>query len=138
MSVLNPPQGVVSTAEQLHALEETQFAAWQADLSLKAQQLQQATEPAAAAVQDASCGAGTTLQQQLPPLPQQQQLPHKQTQQQQQQQEDQPAAPPQLTQGGLAAGIGSISPYEGRLEFWRQLWRTLEMSDVVCMIVDAR
>jgi len=43
----------------------------------------------------------------------------------------------QLTQG-LAAGPGPVSCYEGRLEFWRQLWRTLEMSDVICMIVDAR
>ncbi|KAG1655269.1 hypothetical protein FOA52_007297 [Chlamydomonas sp. UWO 241] len=32
----------------------------------------------------------------------------------------------------------SISFYEPRLEFWRQLWRVLEMADVVVMLVDAR
>lgn len=31
-----------------------------------------------------------------------------------------------------------VSFYEPRLEFWRQLWRVLDMSDVVIMIVDAR
>ncbi|KAI8470242.1 MAG: hypothetical protein J3K34DRAFT_458942 [Monoraphidium minutum] len=45
--------------------------------------------------------------------------------------------------GGLEArfgarGEGRLSFYETRLEFWRQLWRTLEMSDVVVVIVDAR
>jgi hypothetical protein len=37
-----------------------------------------------------------------------------------------------------AQGQGRLSFYETRLEFWRQLWRTLEMSDVVCIVVDAR
>jgi hypothetical protein len=37
-----------------------------------------------------------------------------------------------------AGGVGRLSFYEGRFEFWRQLWRTLEMSDLVLMIVDAR
>ncbi|GBG00365.1 hypothetical protein Rsub_13124 [Raphidocelis subcapitata] len=37
-----------------------------------------------------------------------------------------------------ARGAGRLSFYETRLEFWRQLWRTLEMSDAVVIIVDAR
>ena len=48
-----------------------------------------------------------------------------------------PHAP--MTQGPVAAGDGGVvSFYEGRLEFWRQLWRTLELADVVLMVVDAR
>lgn len=39
---------------------------------------------------------------------------------------------------GGAAGAGRLSFYETRLEFWRQLWRTLEMSDALCVVVDAR
>lgn len=31
-----------------------------------------------------------------------------------------------------------ITPYEKNLEFWRQLWRVIEKSDVVVQIVDAR
>lgn len=31
-----------------------------------------------------------------------------------------------------------ITPYERNLEFWRQLWRVIERSDVVVQIVDAR
>lgn len=31
-----------------------------------------------------------------------------------------------------------LTPYEKNLEFWRQLWRVLERSDVVVQIVDAR
>lgn len=31
-----------------------------------------------------------------------------------------------------------ITPYEKNLEFWRQLWRVVERSDVVVQIVDAR
>ncbi|KAK7481407.1 hypothetical protein BaRGS_00027363 [Batillaria attramentaria] len=31
-----------------------------------------------------------------------------------------------------------LTPYEVNLEFWRQLWRVIEMSDVVVQIVDAR
>lgn len=125
-------QGVVSTADELHALEEAEFAAWQSTLAAKVQQLAAHTPitaagqlstpiapgaaggssssvpaPAAAREGDAGC---------LAALPPQQ---------------------PQLQQG-LATGLGSVSSYEGRLEYWRQLWRTLEMSDMVCMIVDAR
>lgn len=31
-----------------------------------------------------------------------------------------------------------MTPYERNLAFWRQLWRVVERSDVVCQIVDAR
>lgn len=31
-----------------------------------------------------------------------------------------------------------VTPYEKNLEFWRQLWRVIERSDVVAQIVDAR
>ena len=31
-----------------------------------------------------------------------------------------------------------LSPYEKNVDFWRQLWRTVERSDVVVQIVDAR
>lgn len=31
-----------------------------------------------------------------------------------------------------------LTPYEKNLEFWRQLWRVIERSDVVMQIVDAR
>ena len=31
-----------------------------------------------------------------------------------------------------------ITPYEKNLEFWRQLWRVIERSDLVIQIVDAR
>ncbi|VEL25026.1 unnamed protein product [Protopolystoma xenopodis] len=33
---------------------------------------------------------------------------------------------------------GVITPYEKNLEFWRQLWRVIERSDVLVQIVDAR
>ncbi|KAL8560637.1 hypothetical protein ACOMHN_062882 [Nucella lapillus] len=32
----------------------------------------------------------------------------------------------------------TVTPYEKNLEFWRQLWRVIERSDVVVQIVDAR
>lgn len=32
----------------------------------------------------------------------------------------------------------TLTPYEKNLEFWRQLWRVVERSDVVVQIVDAR
>ena len=32
----------------------------------------------------------------------------------------------------------SLSPFEHNLEVWRQLWRTLERSDVVCIVADVR
>lgn len=91
-------QGVVRNAEQLHALEERQFAAWQKSLLQKAQLPRTDTSDPTTAVEG---------------LPQEQ-------------------------QSGRAGGVGKLSFYEGRLEYWRQLWRTLEMSDVVIMIVDAR
>lgn len=31
-----------------------------------------------------------------------------------------------------------VSPFEHNLEVWRQLWRTLERSDVVCIVADVR
>lgn len=31
-----------------------------------------------------------------------------------------------------------MTPYEKNLEFWRQLWRVVERSDIVVQIVDAR
>ena len=31
-----------------------------------------------------------------------------------------------------------VTPFEKNLQFWRQLWRTMERSHVVCQIVDAR
>jgi large subunit GTPase 1 len=31
-----------------------------------------------------------------------------------------------------------VTPFEKNLEVWRQLWRVLERSDLVCQIVDAR
>ena len=30
------------------------------------------------------------------------------------------------------------TPFEKNLQFWRQLWRTMERSHLVCQIVDAR
>ncbi|KAK8806957.1 hypothetical protein WA158_003716 [Blastocystis sp. Blastoise] len=33
---------------------------------------------------------------------------------------------------------GSVAPFEKNIEVWRQLWRVLEMSDIVVQIVDAR
>jgi hypothetical protein len=118
-----PVQGVASTAEELHALEEAEFAAWQDALAAKAQQLAAAagdSSPAPSAVHSSSTGpvcasaAGAA------------------SGDAQKQQAD------NRLQQGLAAGPGLISCYEGRLEYWRQLWRTLEMSTVICMIVDAR
>ena len=34
--------------------------------------------------------------------------------------------------------IDDLSPFEHNLEVWRQLWRCLERSDVICIIADAR
>ena len=31
-----------------------------------------------------------------------------------------------------------ITPFERNLEFWRQLWRVIERSDIIMQIVDAR
>ncbi len=33
---------------------------------------------------------------------------------------------------------GNVPPFEKNLEFWRQLWKMVEMSDVVVQVVDAR
>ena len=33
---------------------------------------------------------------------------------------------------------GQVAPFEKNIEVWRQLWRVIEMSDVVVQIVDAR
>ncbi|XP_068033912.1 guanine nucleotide-binding protein-like 1 isoform X3 [Anomalospiza imberbis] len=38
---------------------------------------------------------------------------------------------------GLGDGAG-LAPFEHNLETWRQLWRVLEMSDIVLLIADAR
>ncbi|KAI8426568.1 hypothetical protein MSG28_005356 [Choristoneura fumiferana] len=39
----------------------------------------------------------------------------------------------------LQAKLGAaVTPYERNLELWRQLWRTLEKSDVVLILLDAR
>jgi hypothetical protein len=93
-------QEVVSTAEQLHALEEQTFQQWQEALLHKAAAAADDAASAAAAAAVAAAGAAAG--------------------------------------SARAGGVGRLSFYEGRLEFWRQLWRTLEMSDLVLMIVDAR
>ena len=31
-----------------------------------------------------------------------------------------------------------VSYYEPRLEYWRQLWRALELSNIILQVVDAR
>ena len=36
------------------------------------------------------------------------------------------------------ASSDSLSPFEHNLEVWRQLWRVLERSDVVCLVADVR
>ncbi|MEM7516946.1 MAG: GTPase [Planctomycetota bacterium] len=38
----------------------------------------------------------------------------------------------------LAPSATVATPFERNLEVWRQLWRTLERSDCVCVVVDAR
>uniref|UniRef100_A0A8B9PGA2 GNL1 protein n=1 Tax=Apteryx owenii TaxID=8824 RepID=A0A8B9PGA2_APTOW len=35
-------------------------------------------------------------------------------------------------------GGGALAPFEHNLETWRQLWRVLEMSDIILLIADAR
>lgn len=32
----------------------------------------------------------------------------------------------------------AVTPYERNLELWKQLWRTLEKSDIVLILLDAR
>ena len=34
--------------------------------------------------------------------------------------------------------LDSLSPFEHNLEVWRQLWRVIERSDVVCLVADVR
>lgn len=116
-------QGIASTAEQLHALEEADFAAWQDTLAAQAHQLAAAagdSSPARSAAHSSSTGQASAL------------AAGGASGNVSMQQAD------NRLQQGLAAGPGLISCYEGRLEYWRQLWRTLEMSTVICMIVDAR
>jgi hypothetical protein len=118
-----PVQGIASTAGELHALEEAEFAAWQEALAAKAQQLAAAaggTSPAPSAAHSSSTGLARASAAGWASVDAQQQQGDNRLQQ------------------GLAAGPGLVSCYEGRLEYWRQLWRTLEMSTVICMIVDAR
>lgn len=126
-------QGVVSTAEELHMLEETEFAAWQSALTHKAAQL--SALPPSFEATAAATGTSALIDQQ--PLPQVQHTSDQAqaTQQDLQQQQQQVDVTPTH---GLLPGLGPISPFEGRLEFWRQLWRTLEMSDLICMVVDVR
>lgn len=39
----------------------------------------------------------------------------------------------------LQAKLGAaVTPYERNLELWKQLWRTLEKSDIVLLLLDAR
>ncbi|KAM3960709.1 nucleostemin 3 [Aphomia sociella] len=39
----------------------------------------------------------------------------------------------------LQAKLGAaLTPYERNIEFWKQLWRTLEKSDIVLILLDAR
>ncbi|KAF8066210.1 Gnl1 [Scenedesmus sp. PABB004] len=101
-------QGVVSSAEELHALEEREFAAWQDALLARA------------GVEGVEGGGAGGAAPAAPPGP----LPA--------------AAPARGGGTARAGGVGRLSFYEGRLEFWRQLWRTLELSDVVVMLLDAR
>lgn len=114
-------------------MEEAEFAAWQAALASTAQQLTAAatagTETQHAAAHHSSAADASLAR----PNPQQ----HQQQGQQQQQVQQEGMVQARLQQG-LVPGPGPISSYEGRLDFWRQLWRTLEMSDIICMIVDAR
>ncbi|XP_069738032.1 guanine nucleotide-binding protein-like 1 [Phaenicophaeus curvirostris] len=39
---------------------------------------------------------------------------------------------------GTLRDSGDVAPFEHNLETWRQLWRVLEMSDVILLITDAR
>lgn len=32
----------------------------------------------------------------------------------------------------------ALTPYERNLELWKQLWRTLEKSDIVLILLDSR
>lgn len=39
----------------------------------------------------------------------------------------------------LQAKLGAaLTPYERNIEFWKQLWRTLEKADIVFILLDAR
>ncbi|XP_068854753.1 LOW QUALITY PROTEIN: guanine nucleotide-binding protein-like 1 [Aphelocoma coerulescens] len=39
---------------------------------------------------------------------------------------------------GASGASGELAPFEHNLETWRQLWRVLDMSDIVLLIADAR
>ncbi|XP_074710374.1 guanine nucleotide-binding protein-like 1 [Strix uralensis] len=41
-------------------------------------------------------------------------------------------------EGGPDDDGGDVAPFEHNLETWRQLWRVLEMSDIILIITDAR
>lgn len=43
-----------------------------------------------------------------------------------------------ITQQLSDAWGSQVSYYEPRLEFWRQLWRAVELSDIIAQVVDAR
>ncbi|KAM9263864.1 LOW QUALITY PROTEIN: guanine nucleotide-binding protein-like 1 [Morus bassanus] len=49
--------------------------------------------------------------------------------------ENQPPEGPE--ESGNADGV-DVAPFEHNLETWRQLWRVLEMSDIILLIMDAR
>jgi ribosome biogenesis GTPase A len=99
----------VATAEALHALEEREFERW------------------AARLRDLAVAADRRAGK-LPPAAG----------------AEEEEAPPPLTgvgtprAGGPGWGAPSLSFFEGRLDFWRQLWRTLEMSDALLVLADCR
>jgi len=116
----------VTTAEQLHALEEREFRAWAErlrDLAVEADGGAAATASSAVGSAEAAAATGAPG---TPTAP----LP--------------PASAPPLSglgtprAGGPAWGAPSLSFFEGRLAYWRQLWRTLEMSDALLVLADSR
>ncbi|GAA5925846.1 hypothetical protein JCM3775_005132 [Rhodotorula graminis] len=48
------------------------------------------------------------------------------------------AAPPLHEDGTLAGLPGSPTFFERNLNVWRQLWRTTEVSDILCVLIDVR
>jgi ribosome biogenesis GTPase A len=114
----------VTTAEALHALEEREFRRWAArlrDLAVEADRTAGKLEDDEAAPRPSSSSSSSSSP---PPPP--------------------PPPPPPLTglgtprAGGPGWGAPSLSFFEGRLDFWRQLWRTLEMSDALLVLADCR
>lgn len=118
-----PAQGIVRSADELHALEEQEFQQW-------LQHMQQySVRTGGGAITDAGYCKGQPTSSSL---------------------DDSSGS-----FGGNAAStplssikegtskqdlqaLGAVSYFETRLEYWRQLWRTLEMSDAAVMIVDIR